>query len=394
MRLSRLKQQALATPAACWLRSHRAISLPLLILAALGLAFGLGRHSGQQREATATRPAAQSPAGGRGLPLSEPQLQRAGLRTIRPELISSSERPLAGFVESAVGAQSRVGMPVAGRVERLLVAPGSSVQAGAVIAVVHSPEAAVARAEAEAARATAQSLEHQYRRALPMARQGALSWQELESRRIESVRAGSEARAAAARFQALGSPDASGRVRVRSPLTGQVAAVTAAPGAVLGSGAELAEIQDSHGRELRFMVSPLLAGNLTPGQVLRVKAGPRELRARVLAIAPDAASSQRLMILRAAAIDADLPPAGSAVSAFVQVPSSQQRWSVPPQAVQIVNGAAVVFRYQRGLAEPLQVVVGEQSPGGVVILQGLRGGETLLSGNTEMLSTALSNRRP
>jgi cobalt-zinc-cadmium efflux system membrane fusion protein len=181
---------------------------------------------------------------------------------------------------------------------------------------------------------------------------------------------------------------------VRSPLTGQVAAVTAAPGAVLAAGAELAEIQDTRGRELRFMVSPLLAGNLTPGQVLRVKAGPRELRARVLAIAPDAASAQRLMILRAAAIDADLPPAGSAVSAFVQVPSSQQRWSVPPQAVQIVNGAPVVFRYQRGLAEPLQVVIGEQSPSGVVILQGLRGGETLLSGHTEMLSTALSNRRP
>nr|WP_231597016.1 hypothetical protein [Synechococcus sp. CBW1004] len=46
---------------------------------------------------------------------------------------------------------------------------------------MQSPDAAVVRADADAARATAQSLAYQYRLALPMARQGALSAQELES---------------------------------------------------------------------------------------------------------------------------------------------------------------------------------------------------------------------
>ncbi|QPN63811.1 hypothetical protein H8F25_02790 [Synechococcus sp. CBW1004] len=63
----------------------------------------------------------------------------------------------------------------------MLVAPGAAVEAGAPIAEVQSPDAAVVRADADAARATAQSLAYQYRLALPMARQGALSAQELES---------------------------------------------------------------------------------------------------------------------------------------------------------------------------------------------------------------------
>jgi cobalt-zinc-cadmium efflux system membrane fusion protein len=284
-------------------------------------------------------------------------------------------------------------MPVAGRITRLLVAPGTAVRAGEPIAEVQSPDAAVVRADAEAARATAQSLAYQYRLALPMGQQGALSAQELESRRIASVTAASTARAAAAKAMAMGEPDALGRLLIRSPIRGQIAAVKGSPGAVLQTGDEVAQISDSRGSELRFLVSPVLAANLESGQLLRVKAGTRDLRARVVAVAPDSGSGNRITVVRAETVDAPMPPAGTAVTAFVLVPASEQRFTVPADAVQLINGSAVVFRYQRGVVEPVPVVVGQQSAARAEILRGVRGGDLLLSGNTAKLRDALAGEQ-
>jgi cobalt-zinc-cadmium efflux system membrane fusion protein len=362
--------------------------LPLAIGGSLLLGIALGRSQGSPPTPPSAEASASSNRSG-SIPFSEEQLLRSGLSTIRPEVSMGSERPISGFVEAAVGARSSAGMPVAGRIARLLVAPGASVRAGEPIAEVQSPDAAVVRADAETAQATAQSLAYQYRLALPMARQGALSAQELESRRIASVTAANAARAAAAKAVALGQPDAMGRLLIRSPISGQIAAVKTSPGAVLQAGDEVAQISDARGSDLRFLVSPVLAANLENGQLLRVRAGSRDLRARVIAVVADGGSGNRVTVVRAETLDGPMPPAGTAVTAFVLVPASEQRFTVPADAIQLINGMAVMFRYQRGAVEPLPVVVGQQSAGRVEILQGVRGGELLLSGNTAKLRDAL-----
>jgi RND family efflux transporter, MFP subunit len=366
--------------------------VPLAIAGSLLVGIGLGRHSSRPASpASGSVAEVAQPAG--SIALSEEQLQRSGLSIIRPEVSTGTERPISGFVEAAVGARSSVGMPVAGRVVRLLVAPGTAVRAGEPIAEVQSADAAVVRADAEAAQATAQSLAYQHRLALPMARQGALSAQELESRRIASVTAAAAARAATAKASALGGPDGMGRLLIRSPISGQVAAVKTTPGAVLQAGDEVAQISDARGSELRFLVSPVLAANLASGQLLRVKAGERDLRASVVAVAPDSGSGNRVTVVRAQTVDAPMPPAGTAVTAFLQIPSSEQRYSVPAAAIQLVNGSAVVFRYQRGVVETVPVVVGRQSADRAEILQGVRSGDRLLSGNTAKLQEALVGQR-
>ncbi|MBC1262534.1 efflux RND transporter periplasmic adaptor subunit [Synechococcus sp. BSF8S] len=370
------------------LRQPRVL-LSLAIAGSLLLGVGLGRHGGGPAAPPAGSAAdVAEPAG--TIALSEEELRRSGLSIVRPEVSTGTERPISGFVEAAVGARSNVGMPVAGRVVRLLVAPGTTVRADEPIAEVQSADAAVVRADAEAAQATAQSLAYQYRLALPMARQGALSAQELESRRIASVTAGAAAQGATAKAAAIGRPDGMGRLLIRSPISGQVAAVKTSPGAVLQAGDEVAQISDARGRELRFLVSPVLAANLANGQLLRVKAGARDLRARVVAVAPDSGSGSRVTVVRAQTVDEPMPPTGTAVTAFIQVPSSQQRYSVPADAVQLVNGSAVVFGYQRGTVQAVPVVVGQQSANRAEILQGVRSGDQLLSGNTAKLRDALA----
>jgi cobalt-zinc-cadmium efflux system membrane fusion protein len=369
------------------LRQPRVL-VPLAIAGSLLLGIGLGRHSsGPAAPPTGSSADVAEPAD--TIALSEEQRQRSGLTVVRPEVSTGTERPISGFVEAAVGARSSVGMPVAGRVLRLLVAPGTTVRADEPIAEVQSADAAVVRADAEAAQATAQSLAYQYRLALPMARQGALSAQELEIRRIASVTAGAAAQAATAKAAAIGRPDGMGRLLIRSPISGQVAAVKTSPGAVLQAGDEIAQISDARGSELRFLVSPVLAANLVSGQLLRVKAGARDLRASVVAVAPDSGTGNRVTVVRAQTVDGPMPQPGTAVTAFIQVPSAQQRYSVPADAIQLVNGAAVVFRYQRGAVEAVPVVVGRQSAERVEILQGVRSGDLLLSGNTASLRSAV-----
>lgn len=361
--------------------------LPLAIGGSLLLGIALGRLQGRSAAAPPAAPTESSNRNG-ALAFSEEQLRRSGLRTVRPELGTGSERPISGFVEAAVGAHSSAGIPVAGRIVRLLVSPGAAVQAGEPLAEVQSPEAAVARADADAARATAHSLAYQYRLALPMGQQGALSAQELESRRIASVTAASAARAATAKAMAIGQPDAMGRLLIRSPISGQVAVVSTSAGAVVQAGEEVAQISNARGSELRFLVSPVLAANLEIGQLLRVKAGSRDLRARVIAVATGTGTGQRVTVVRAQTVDAPIPPAGTAVTAFVLVPSSEQRFTVPTDAIQLLNGSTVVFRYRRGMVESVPVVLGQQSAERVEILQGVRSSDLLLRGNTAKLHGA------
>ena len=370
------------------LRQSRVL-LPLAIAASLVVGIGVGR----QISRVDSSPSATSMArtdDNRSVALSDEQLRRLGLTTVRPELSTGTERPITGFVEAATSSRSSVGMPVDGRVLRLMVSPGTRVRAGEPIAEVQSADAAALRADADAAQATAHSLAYQYRLAEPMARQGALSAQELESRRIASVTAATTARAAAAKAAALGNPDASGRLLIRSPLAGRVTAVSTSPGAVLSVGEDVAKISDATGSELRFLVSPGLATNLRTGQLLRVRAGAQMLQARVIAVAPDAQTAGRVMLLRAQPVDGQLPPIGTAITAFVQIPSSEQRFIVPQDSIALINGSPVVFRYQRGAVEQVAVVVAQQTAGQAEILQGVRQGDVLLRGNTQMLRNALA----
>ena len=107
------------------------------IAGSLLLGVGLGRLSGRLSPASPEVPPGQIEPKDR-ITLSEEQLQRSGLSIIRPELSTGTERPISGFVEAAVGARSSAAMPVAGRLVRLLVAPGMAVRAGEVIAEVRT----------------------------------------------------------------------------------------------------------------------------------------------------------------------------------------------------------------------------------------------------------------
>ncbi|MCT0245633.1 efflux RND transporter periplasmic adaptor subunit [Synechococcus sp. CS-601] len=287
-----------------------------------------------------------------------------------------------------------MGVPVAGRIRKLLVAPGDAVRAGQPIAAVVSPEAAMIYAELEVSRAQAKLVDGQYRRMLPLAKKGYLPWQELENKRIEIVRANAEVRAAAAKASTADSPDASGNVLFKSPISGQVTAVKMLPGSFVQAGEVVAEISNPGATELHFVVTPILGESIKVGELLRVTAGSREFQARVTSVGSGGSGANRGTLLRAQPINATTPPAGTAVTAFPVVNAADIRLTVPSGAVQTLNGSPVVFLYEKGVARPLSVAIGKQTGGRTEILSGLKGGETLAGSNTYVLKTELERSRP
>ncbi|MCT0219882.1 hypothetical protein KQ304_12930 [Synechococcus sp. CS-1329] len=85
------------------------------------------------------------------------------------------------------------------------------------------------------------------------------------------------------------------------------------------------------------------------------------------------------MVVWAGIIEGQLPPAGTAGTAFVTVPSAQRRFTLPTDAVQLRNGQPVVFRYRRGIAELATVVIARRNGERVSILSGLSGAVTTWS---------------
>ena len=157
--------------------------------------------------------------------LTEQQIKASGIGIVNVSRGGGNEYRLSGRVEPAVDAKAIVAAVTSGRVEQILVATGASVEVGQSLAIIVSGEAATLRANADAAVAEAEAARLVYQRDLNLVAQGIVARQEMEASRARSLAADAAARAAQAQVAASGSPDASGRLTINSPIAGIVSAV-------------------------------------------------------------------------------------------------------------------------------------------------------------------------
>lgn len=182
------------------------------------------------------------------------------------------ETRLAGRVEPMVDARAAVAASVGGRVERVLVTPGQSVRAGQPLAVLVSGDAATFRADADAAAASADAARRAYQRDQNLEEAGVVARQDVETSRAQALSAEASARAARARAAAAGSPSASGRLSVTSPINGVVTSVQVGPGGFAAQGGVIAEITNPARVEIVFNAPPALAAQVRPGAQVQVQA--------------------------------------------------------------------------------------------------------------------------
>lgn len=322
--------------------------------------------------------------------LTQPQIEASGIQVVALGRGGGGETRLSGRVESAVGARAAVAASVGGRVERVVVAPGTPVRAGQPLAVIVSGEAATMRAGADAARAEAQAARLVYQRDQSLVTQGVVARQELEASRARSLAADAAARAAAAQVAAAGSPDAGGRVTITSPVSGVVGAVQVTPGGFVAAGDVVANVADPSQTELVFSAPPALAAQIAPGARIEVTGANGSFSAVVIGVAADVREQGGMAIIRARPESGTLPPAGSPVSGVVVAAGQDDTLTVPVDAVQTVEGRSVVFVTDEKGFRVTPVLAGRRAGDRVEILKGLSGDERVAGSNAFLLKAELA----
>jgi cobalt-zinc-cadmium efflux system membrane fusion protein len=289
-----------------------------------------------------------------------------------------------------VDARAAVAASVGGRVERVLVAPGQSVRIGQPLASVVSGEAATFRADADAAAAETEVARQAYQRNRNLADQGVVARQEVEASRAQLLSAEAGARAARARSSAAGSPNASGRLSVTSPITGVVTSVQVGPGGFVAPGGVVAEVTNPARVELVFNAPPALAANVRAGAPLRVSSPSGDFDAIVTGVAAGAGGESGATVIRARPTGSVLPPAGSAVTGAIVTGETTGGLTVPTESVQTVDGNTVVFVQVPNGFQARPVLAGRQAGGRTEILRGLTGAERVAGTNAFLLKAELA----
>lgn len=318
--------------------------------------------------------------------LTPAQRVAAGITVVTPSRGGGAEARLAGRVTPMADARAAVAASVSGSVERVLVAPGQTVRAGQTLAILISGDAAALRADVDAAAAAASAARQAHDRNQSLFDQGVVARQEVEASRAQALSAEAAVRAATARAQASGGPDTSGRISIKSPIAGVVAAVQAGPGGFVAQGGVVAEVANPARLELVFSAPPALADQARPGSALRVQGPAGEFDAVVtgVVVAGDSGAS----LIRARATGAS-PPAGSAVSG-VLITGGAGALTVPSEAVQTVEDKTVVFVETPHGFRAAPVMAGRQASGRTEIVSGLAGTERIAASGAFLLKAELS----
>lgn len=318
------------------------------------------------------------------------QIEASGIGVVGVGRGGGNEYRLSGRVESAVGARAVVAAITGGRVEQIHVAPGSSVEAGQLLAVIVSGDAATLRANADATVAEAEAARLAYQRDLNLVEQGIVARQDMEASRARSLAADAAARAAQAQVAASGSPNASGRLSVVSPIAGVVGAVSITVGGFVASGGAVVEISDPAQVELVFTAPPALASEVTSGTRLQVRGPSDSFEAVVVGVAANAREQSGAAVIRARSTSSALPPAGSPVTGIVVTNDQEGGLTVPADAVQTVEGRSVVFVTDDNGFRVTPVLAGRRAGGYIEILNGLSGDERIAGTNAFLLKAELA----
>lgn len=322
--------------------------------------------------------------------LTAAQITAANIAIVAVTGGGGGETRLSGRVEPMIDAKAAVAASVGGRVERVLVAPGQSVRAGQSLAILFSGDAASLRADADAAEANAIAAEQAHSREESLADQGVVARRDAEVAHAQALSAQAAARAARARASAAGSPNASGRLSVTSPISGVVTSVQVGPGGFAAQGGVIAEVTNPARVEIVFNAPPALAVQVRAGSAIRVQGPAGEFDAVVTGVAAGAGAESGATVIRARPTGGVLPPAGSAVSGSIVTGQAVGGFTVPSEAVQTVEGANVVFVRTAEGFRAVPVLAGRQAGDRTEILSGLTGAERIAGANAFLLKAELA----
>lgn len=346
----------------------------LALTASLG--FGLGRLTDSAPAKGARAETEEAPHEEGFVALDAADALKAGVLTTTVGRGGGAELVLPGRVALSANASAALGAPVSGTVERVHLAAGDRVAAGAAIATLRSAEGATARAGVDAALAGARAAQAAAARDRRLFDAGVVARQDWEASQAAADKAQAELRAARAQVAAQGAPTAGGVATLRAPISGVITRIDARVGGFLTQGGLVAEIAGQDQVEYVFDAPPASAGAIEVGdEILVQRPDGGEAGARIVAVAPSAVGSGAAVVR--AKPTGPAPQIGSIVSARVILAKGAGGLTAPADAVQTLEGRSVVFVAEPNGFRATPVVTGRTAAGSVEIVKGLTGGERI-----------------
>ncbi|KDC61606.1 efflux transporter, RND family, MFP subunit [Bordetella bronchiseptica MBORD591] len=311
-------------------------------------------------------------------PLAQPGVTPAAVRVETAKVV---ETPFARGI-AAVGSlrsdESVVLRPeVAGRIQHIDFKEGEAVRAGQTLVRLDD---SVPRAELDQARANLALAQSQFRRAQDLQGRGFVSQQA----RDEAASSLKVQQAAAALAQAR-----LDKMTIRAPFAGIVGLRDVSVGDYVNQGQDLAPLEAIDPLKVDFRVPEMYFSKVGVGQALSVRldALPGEQRRGVVyAVSPLVDAGGRSILLRATVANPDsvLRPG---MFARVQLLFGQEKALAVPEAALSPSGQTqYVFRVRDGVAQRVEVTVGERREGRVELLTGVGAGDEVVVAGLQRLT--------
>ena len=333
------------------------------------------------------------------LPVNSPQLQRIKVATVQAARVALDEVVAPGKIESNPNRISRVVMPVAGRVTRVMVAVGDAVTEGQPLLTIQSPDASTATstyqqtlARLGETRATLAKAEADLSRVKDLYAGRAIAQKEVvsaEAALAQAKSAGEQAQAtqdeSLRRLEILGVKpgDTNPTIQVRAPLAGKILDLAVTSGEYRNdTSAPLMTIADLSSVFMAADVPESQIRLVTRGETVKItlSAYPDEVFTGTVARIADVVDPlTRTIKVRAALNNAqgrlrpDMFGEIRHEETFKRVPV------VPSSAVVQSDKRSIVYREKsQGVYEPVTITFGKQDGDRVPVLTGLAAGDRIV----------------
>lgn len=320
------------------------------------------------------------------------------------ERVAVAPLKATGTIEANQQRMQQVTSLVGGRLERVMAVAGDRVKAGAVLAVLSSPEIAELHGKEIEAQARVRLAESSLRRLRRLSDLGAAAGKDLATAEAEAQTAQAEVAHIRASLVALGSDErvkghSISSVALRAPIGGTITERVVNAGAGVQAGAPLFSIADLSTVWVIANVPESQINNMRIGTAAEVRSpalGQSIARGRITYIDPMLNEETRTARVR---LDVMNPREQLRIGTFVEVnfeaggaqPQAATELVVPVEAIQTVENKTVVFvpAGKPGHFEAREIQAGEQTNGLRKVTSGLTAAERVVTNGSFVLKTQM-----
>jgi cobalt-zinc-cadmium efflux system membrane fusion protein len=318
------------------------------------------------------------------------------IRGLRFLLVPEPKAEGAWYPAEAIGdesAQALLSSPVKGIVAAILIAPGRHIGTGTGLVTIQSPELARLKADWLSSRARRERTEGELAREQRLLDAQAGSRRELEAAKSEAATARADEEAARLALEARGlNPETAGAVMtVKAPKAGTVTAYKIQLGQGIEAGQELGSFQVASAAIAKLELPLPAPENWRPGAVTEVrKSDGQRWKARLEGTPMTLTTDTRRLSYRLRLLGGPLPIPGTPLEVHVSLAKTVV---LPQSALQQVEGIWGVFVKAGEEAEFRPVRRGPELGTDVMVLDGVKPGETVVGEGAYLLKSLQIKRK-